>query len=82
MKEEEKIIKELADPIIEQIKSMKEEDLKKYWNHIPSIRFVVENQTNQPVKIDGVEITDDFIKKLEAYVQEELEMINMPTILH
>lgn len=35
-----------------------------------------------PLVIDGVEINDEFIEKLEAYVQEELEMLEKPTILH
>ena len=32
--------------------------------------------------VDGFEITDEFLEKLEEYVQDELEMMHKPSILH
>lgn len=52
------------------------------WNQIPKIHFVRDDGMEGPLVIDGVEINDEFIEKLEAYVQEELEMLEKPTILH
>lgn len=36
----------------------------------------------ESIEIDGVEITDEFLSRLEKYVQDELEMMHKPTILH
>ena len=57
-------------------------DFQKKWNQIPKIHFVKDANGDEPIVIDGVEINDEFIAKLESYVQEELEMLEKPTILH
>ncbi len=79
---EDKIIEQIARPIIEQLKKLDNSEIQKKWNQIPKIHFVRDDGMEGPLVIDGVEINDEFIEKLEAYVQEELEMLEKPTILH
>ena len=75
---EDKVIEQIARPIIEQLKKLDNSEIQKKWNQIPKIHFVRDDGMEGPLVIDGVE----FIEKLEAYVQEELEMLEKPTILH
>ena len=70
------------EAIIEQLKKLDNSEIQKKWNQIPKIHFVRDDGMEGPLVIDGVEINDEFIEKLEAYVQEELEMLEKPTILH
>ena len=79
---EDKVIEQIARPIIEQLKKLDNSEIQKNWNQIPKIHFVRDDGMEGPLVIDGVEINDEFIEKLEAYVQEELEMLEKPTILH
>lgn len=79
---EDKVIEQIARPIIEQLKKLDNSEIQKKWNQIPRIHFVRDDGMEGPLVIDGVEINDEFIEKLEAYVQEELEMLEKPTILH
>lgn len=79
---EDKVIEQIARPIIEQLKKLDNSEVRKKWNQIPKIHFVRDDGIESPLVIDGVEINDEFIEKLEAYVQEELEMLEKPTILH
>lgn len=79
---EDKVIEQIARPIIEQLKKLDNSEIQKKWNQIPKIHFVRDDGMEAPLVIDGVEINDEFIEKLEAYVQEELEMLEKPTILH
>lgn len=79
---EDKVIEQIARPIIEQLKKLDNSEIQKKWNQIPNIHFVRDDGMEGPLVIDGVEINDEFIEKLEAYVQEELEMLEKPTILH
>lgn len=79
---EDKVIEQIARPIIEQLKKLDNSEIQKKWNQIPKIHFVRDGGMEDPLVIDGVEINDEFIEKLEAYVQEELEMLEKPTILH
>lgn len=79
---EDKVIEQIARPIIEQLKKLDNSEIQKQWNQIPKIHFVRDDGMEGPLVIDGVEINDEFIEKLEAYVQEELEMLEKPTILH
>ena len=71
---EDKVIEQIARPIIEQLKKLDNSEIQKKWNQIPKIHFVRDDGMEGPLVIDGVEINDEFIEKLEAYVQEELEM--------
>ncbi|MGM9946640.1 hypothetical protein [Floccifex sp.] len=77
---EDELIKKLAEPIIRQIERMSTQYDGKI-SQLPQIKFVFE-QTNEPIVIDGIEITDEIIQKLENYLQDELEMICSPTMLH
>lgn len=79
---EDKVIEQIARPIIEQLKKLDNSEIQKKWNQIPKIHFVRDDGMEGPLVIDGVEINDEFIEKLEAYVQEELEKLEKPTILH
>lgn len=79
---EDKVIEQIARPIIEQLNKLDDSEIQKKWNQIPKIHFVRDDGMEGPLVIDGVEINDEFIEKLEAYVQEELEMLEKPTILH
>ena len=79
---EDKVIEQIARPNIEQLKKLDNSEIQKKWNQIPKIHFVRDDGMEGPLVIDGVEINDEFIEKLEAYVQEELEMLEKPTILH
>lgn len=79
---EDEVIEQIARPIIEQLKKLDNSEIQKKWNQIPKIHFVRDDGMEGPLVIDGVEINDEFIEKLEAYVQEELEMLEKPTILH
>lgn len=79
---EDKVIEQIARTIIEQLKKLDNSEIQKKWNQIPKIHFVRDDGMEGPLVIDGVEINDEFIEKLEAYVQEELEMLEKPTILH
>lgn len=79
---EDRVIEQIARPIIEQLKKLDNSEIQKKWNQIPKIHFVRDDGMEGPLVIDGVEINDEFIEKLEAYVQEELEMLEKPTILH
>lgn len=79
---EDKVIEQIARPIIEQLKKLDNSEIQKKWNQIPKIHFVRDDGMEGPLVIDSVEINDEFIEKLEAYIQEELEMLEKPTILH
>ena len=50
---------------------------------MPQIKFVKEgNIKNGPFMIGEIEVTDELLEKVEAYVQEEIEMMHQPTVLH
>lgn len=75
------MIEKLAKPILDQLEKM---DLSKEasgWAQIPQIHLVKPDE-EEPLIIDGVPIDDAFIEKLEAYIQEEIEMLEKNTILH
>lgn len=78
---EDEMLKELAAPIIEKLKEVEAELGEHQLYEIPQIKLI--RQTiHEPMVIDGVEITDEFLDKLEEYVQNELECIHKPSILH
>ena len=35
-----------------------------------------------PFMIGDIEVTDELLEKVEAYIQEEIEMMHKPTVLH
>lgn len=78
---EDEMLKELAEPIIEKLKEVEKELGDRQMVEIPQIKLV-RQKMEEPIVIDGFEITDAFLDKLEEYVQDELEMIHKPSILH
>ncbi|MDD7282015.1 hypothetical protein [Floccifex sp.] len=77
---EDELIKELAEPIIKQIEKIAQEHGSEL-PAIPRVEFVVD-PNSLPKTIEGVEITSDLLKKLQEYLEDEIEMICAPTILH
>lgn len=52
-------------------------------SQLPQIKFVKEgNMQDGPFMIGDIEVTDELLEKVEAYVQEEIEMMHQPTVLH
>ena len=78
---EDEMIKELAKPIIEKLQEIE----KKYGSEaiveIPKIKFI-RDVLEEPIEVEGILITDEFLNKLEEYIQEELEMNHKPTMMH
>ncbi len=35
-----------------------------------------------PFMIGDIEVTDELLEKVEAFIQEEIEMMHKPTVLH
>lgn len=81
MKNDE-LIKQIAQPILEQ--------LEKYENLVgtdkiralPEIRFVLERNHDGPIMIGDIELTDELLHEVELYLQEQIEMKHKPTVLH
>ena len=47
------------------------------------IKFVKESEMGDgPFMIGDIEVTDELLEKVEAYIQEEIEMMHEPTVLH
>ncbi len=78
---EDEMIKELAEPIIEKLKELEKELGDRKMVEIPQIKLM-RQPLSESIEIDGVEITDEFLARLEEYVQDELEMMHKPSILH
>ena len=74
-------MKELAEPILEKLKEVDKEMGNQNMYEVPQVHFV-RNHLQLPAEIDGFEITDEFLEKLEKYIQDELESFHKPTVLH
>lgn len=77
---DDELIKELAQPIIEELEKL-EEQLKGESIQLPQIKLVLD-PSSDPLIVNDVEITEEILRKLEKYLQEEVEMMHAPTILH
>lgn len=77
---EEELIKELGDKIIEELEKLNVDDKRKLMN-VPMVRFAIPNM-DRPLEIEGITIDQDFLSRLEEYVQDEIEMSEFPTVLH
>ena len=75
---EDELIKYLADPILKQIEKLSN---KQELSQLPQIEFIME-PGQEPIYIQGVQITEELIEKLKTYLQDEIEMICAPKILH
>ena len=50
---------------------------------LPQVKFVKEaDMGDGPFMIGDIEVTDELLEKVEAYIQEEIEMMHKPTVLH
>lgn len=78
---EDELMKELAGPIIEKLKEVDKEMGDQNMSEVPQVHFV-RNNLQLPTEIDGFEITDEFLEKLEQYIQDELESFHKPSVLH
>ena len=78
---EDELMKELAGPIIEKLKEVDKEMGDQNMSEVPQVHFV-RHHLQLPTEIDGFEITDEFLEKLEQYIQDELESFHKPSVLH
>ena len=49
---EDKVIEQIARPIIEQLKKLDNSEIQKKWNQIPKIHFVRDDGMEGPLVID------------------------------
>lgn len=78
--DDDKLIKELAEPIIDELEKIAEQ-LEGQNIQLPQIKLLMDPES-EPIYVNDVEITEEILEKLEKYLQEEVEMIHGPTILH
>lgn len=78
---EDEMIKTLAEPILKKLQEIEEQYGDRSMVEIPSVHFV-RDQLAGPLEVNGIEITDELLDKLEEYIQDEIEMIHKPTVLH
>lgn len=78
----EKIIKQIAQPILEQLEKYEKKFGKTEFRSLPEIHFVLDKTHDGPVMIEDIELTDELLDELEAYIQEQIEAKHKPTILH
>ena len=80
---EEEMIRQIAEPILKQLEKIEKELGNHRMSQIPQIKFVKESEMGDaPFMIGDIEVTDELLEKVEAYIQEEIEMIHKPTVLH
>ena len=78
---EDEMIKELAKPIIKKLQEIEKEYGPESIVEIPRIKFV-RDFLDEPLEVEGIRITDEFLDKVEDYIQDELEMTHLPTLMH
>ncbi|WP_337467223.1 hypothetical protein [Holdemanella biformis] len=77
------MIRQIAEPILEQLKKIEKQLGNQRMSQIPQVKFVKESEMlDGPFMIGDIEVTDELLKKVEAYIQEEIEMMHEPTVLH
>ena len=80
---EEEMIKKIAGPILEQLKRIEEKYDGRNMYQIPQVKFVYQDfPIDKPIKIGDVDVTKELLEKVEAYIEEEIEMMHSPTIFH
>lgn len=80
---EEEMIGQIAEPILEQLKKIEKQLGNQRMSQIPQVKFVKESEMlDGPFMIGDIEVTDELLEKVEAYIQEEIEMMHEPTVLH
>lgn len=78
----EKIIKRIAQPILEQLEKYENQFSKTEFRSLPEIHFVLDKTHDGPVMIEDIELTDELLEELESYIQEQIEAKHKPTVLH
>lgn len=80
---EEEMIKKIAAPILKQLKRIEEKYDASNMYQIPQVKFVLQDfPSDRPIKIGDIEVTKELLEKVEAYIQDEIEMMHQPTIFH
>ncbi len=80
---EDEMIKKIAEPIIKQLEKFEKEFGDRPMAQLPQVKFVKEaDMGDGPFMVGDIEVTDELLEKVEAYIQDEIEMIHKPTILH
>lgn len=80
---EEEMIRQIAEPILEQLKKIEKQLGNQRMSQIPQVKFVKESEMlDGPFMIGDIEVTDELLEKVEAYIQEKIEMMHEPTVLH
>ena len=80
---EEEMSRQIAEPILEQLKKIEKQLGNQRMSQIPQVKFVKESEMlDGPFMIGDIEVTDELLEKVEAYIQEEIEMMHEPTVLH
>ena len=76
-----KDIEKIARPILDQLEEIIKDASPNELRQLPQVRFMRE-PIKESIWYDDVEITEEFLHELEEYIQEEIEMMQTPTILH
>ena len=77
------MIRQIAEPILKQLEKIEKELGNHRMPKLPQIKFVKESEmVDGPFMIGDIEVTDELLEKVEAYIQEEIEMMHKPTVLH
>ena len=80
---EDEMIKKIAEPIIQQLEKFEKEFGDRPMAQLPQVKFVKEaDMGDGPFMVGDIEVTDELLEKVEAYIQDEIEMMHKPTILH
>ncbi len=80
---EEEMIRQIAEPILKQLEKIEKELGNHRMPQLPQIKFVKESEMGDgSFMIGDIEVTDELLEKVEAYIQEEIEMMHKPTVLH
>ena len=74
---EEEMIRQIAEPILKQLEKIEKELGNHRMPQLPQIKFVKESEMG-----DGPFMIGELLEKVEAYIQEEIEMMHKPTVLH
>ncbi|EOS60638.1 hypothetical protein C815_01095 [Firmicutes bacterium M10-2] len=78
---DDKEIQEIIEPIIEVLKSLEKELGSTHLMEVPSIHFVRNEQTADFL-LGTHQLDEESIQQIEEYLQQEIESMYHPTILH
>lgn len=66
---EEEMIRQIAEPILEQLKKIEKQLGNQRMSQIPQVKFVKESEMlDGPFMIGDIEVTDELLEKVEAYI--------------